>query len=63
MKHESILVRDEKGKLWIPNEEHFNTHDCWRKSEIIARGDYFDLNKIKVFVNDQRKLEGESNKC
>jgi hypothetical protein len=55
----SILVRDKDGKLWQPSEENFNTQGCWKDSEIIARGDYYDLCKIKVLVNEQLKLERE----
>lgn len=59
---EGILVRDKDGKLWTPSEEHFNINNCWKDAEIIARGEWWDLFRIKNFVNDQRELE-ESNKC
>lgn len=37
--------------------ENFNTNECWRKSEIIARGDFWDLRRMKVLANAQLKLE------
>lgn len=55
----SILVRDKDGKLWQPSEENFNTAVCWKDSEIIARGDFYDLCRIKVLVNEQLNLERE----
>jgi hypothetical protein len=57
---EGILVRDKDGKLWVPNEEAFNTNNCWKDAEIIARGEWWDLFKIKNLVNDQRELEGNN---
>lgn len=57
---EGILVRDKDGKLWMPSEEAFNTNNCWKDAEIIARGEFWDLRKIKNLVNDQRELEGNN---